>query len=222
MIMKLSSVRLPTAAPLALAAALLTIGSAHAAVLLSDGFESGQNFGSAPTYSGTGTIVNTEARTGSSALMMDNDPTKEAVLYTLPDVFQIGTYDVSFYVKHETGNPAANYSLLTYNFVSVADVYAFPVKKLGEAYIQAPALTTAYQQITFTATLLAGDAALGQSIQLLLDQSFGSGATARIFLDDLTITYTAPAGVPAPATLGMALAGATCVGVSTWRRRKRV
>jgi hypothetical protein len=84
--------------------------------------------------------------------MMDNDPTKEAVLYTLQDVYQIGTYDVSFYVKHETGKIGANYNLLTYDFVSIPANAVSP-KKLGDAFTST--LTTAYQQISFTATLLA-------------------------------------------------------------------
>lgn len=220
--MNLSSLRFLAAAPLALAAAVLTMGSAQAAVLLSDGFEGTTNFGSAADYGGTGTILTTaEARTGSSALMMDNNPVKKAVLYTLPDVYQIGTYDVSYYVKLETGKLGANYGLLTYNYTSLLNSINTGTI-VADNYIADPTLTNAYVLINFSATLLAGDAALGQSIQLLIDQSRGGASnSARIFVDDLTITYTAPAAVPAPATLSMTLAGAACFGFSMWRRRKQ-
>lgn len=215
--MKRSSVQFRAAAPLALAAALLTIGSAHAGVILSDGFEGGQNFGSAGDYGGTGSILTTaEARTGASALMMDNDPVKEAVLYTLTDVYQIGRYDVTFYVKRATGLLGGNYSLLTYNY---ANISTSPV--LDDYYIQDPALTDAYTQISLTATLLAGDPALGASIQLMIDQSRGGAAgSARIFVDDLTITYT-PAAVPEPASYSLTLAGLACLCFSMLRSRKR-
>lgn len=208
-----------------LAATLLTFGTAEAApiVVFEDGFEDGVKFGAVPnTYGsqlfGVGSIVSSGALTGSNALELTSlgvppNPIKEGVLYTLTDVFQAGTYAVSYQVKRTSGL-AQNFSALTFGSLSS--------NQFGSVYLNTQLSGNDWVEASFSVTLTGTEAAIGNTIQLLIDQSRGQqGESDKILVDDLRITYTAPNSVPEPSTLGMMLTGLAGGGFSVWRRKRQ-
>ncbi|MFN5624161.1 MAG: hypothetical protein ACK5DM_09460 [Planctomyces sp.] len=81
---------------------------------------------------------------------------KEGVFYTLSDVYQPGTYTVSYYFKKETGF-IATYSILTYGQTGFLNGQP----NVGGANLEQGSLPFAYQLVTYTATVAAGSAAIG-------------------------------------------------------------
>ena len=185
----------------------------QAGIILSDGFEGGKLFAD-PTGYGTRTvsIEATSPYSGANAVFLDN---KEGVFYTLSDVYQPGTYTVSYYFKKETSF-IANYSVLTYGETGWRT--GQPV--LGGAYFEQGALPFAYTKISYTATVAAGDAAIGKNVQLLIDQSrldLNNGVY-KARLDDVQVEFTPlAAAVPEPASV--AITGLVSL-VFAWRMRR--
>lgn len=188
-------------------------GAAQAGIILTDGFEGGKLFAD-PTGYGTrvATIEATSPRSGANAVFLNN---KEGVFYTLADVYQPGTYTVSYYFKKEFAL-IATYSILTYGETGWRT--GQPI--LGGAYFEQNDLPFAYTQISYTATVAAGDAAIGQNVQLLIDQSrldLNDGVyLAR--LDDVQVEFT-PAGAAVPEPASMAFTGLASL-VLAWRVRR--
>lgn len=205
-----------TTALLALVAALLASGSVQGGIIFTDGFEDGKKFADPTGYGGRlATIVSAGARTGTNALVFD---TKEGAIYTLPDVYQQGTYTVSYYVRRETALAAHN-GFLTYG---ITGLQAGP-PVLGDVYLEEPGLPlNQYKFITFQATIAAGNPALGNNVQLMMDQSRlnTTPGVHQLRLDDLTIDFVplGAAAVPEPASVAVSGLGAL---VMAWRARRR-
>lgn len=189
-------------------------GAAQAGIIFTDGFEGGKLFLD-PTGYGTrvAEIQANTPRTGANAVYLNN---KEGVFYTLSDVYQPGTYTVSYYFKKESGF-IATYSILTYGQTG----FLSGQPNVGGAYFEQGALPFAYQLVTYTATVAAGSAAIGQNVQLLIDQSRLdlNPDVYRARLDDVQIEFTpATAAVPEPASV--ALTGLVSL-VLAWRVRRK-
>lgn len=193
---------------------MFVAGTAQAGIIFTDGFEGGQLFVN-PTGYGTrlASIQATSPRSGANAVFFDN---KEGVFYTLPDVYQPGTYTVSYYFKKESVF-VANYSILTYGETGWRT--GQPI--LGGAYFEQNDLPSAYRLVSYTATIAPGDAAIGKNVQLLIDQSrldLNNGVyLAR--LDDVQVEFT-PSSVAVPEPASVAFTGLASV-VLAWRARRK-
>lgn len=192
---------------------MFVAGAAQAGVIFTDGFEGGKLFADPTGYGPrVATIEANSPRTGANAVYLNN---KEGVFYALADVYQPGTYTVSYYFKKES-NFIATYSILTYGQTGFLSTQP----NLGGAYLEQGSLPFAYQLVTYTATVAAGHAAIGQNVQLLIDQSRldVNPDVYRARLDDVQIEFTpATAAVPEPASV--AFTGLASL-VLAWRVRR--
>jgi len=188
--------------------ASFTLSAARAAVILSDGFESGKLFADATGYSGrVATIDAAGANTGANSLLLNN---KEGVLYSLADTYQEGTYTVTYYAKRET-TFAINLSFLTYG---ITGGYT---PQVAAAYLEEPSLPlNVYTPVTFTATIDAQSAAFGKNIQLLVEQSrLGLDNSYKLRIDDLLVSFTP---IPEPSAFSLLVVG--LAGLAVLRRRQ--
>ena len=196
-----------------LVSASFTLTSAHAATIFSDGFETGKLYDDATGYSTRVADIDTNvSRTGSNSLVFNN---KEGVLYTLADTYQAGTYTVSYYANRQSSF-GHNLSFLTYG---ITGGYS---PQLGVAYLEEASLPVGtWTQVTFDATIAAGDATIGQNVQLLIEQSrlYGVGSY-NLFIDDLSISFS-PA-IPEPSTYGLIGIGALGLAIAARRRKSKV
>ena len=111
-------------------------------------------------------------------------------------------------------------SVLTYGISSIAGGYG---PTTGGTYVEEPALPiNTYTPITYTAVIAQGSAAIGQNIQLLIEQSrldTASQFTYNIRVDDVSITFT-PASSAVPEPTSMAIFGLGVLGLAYRKRRK--
>ena len=196
-----------------LVSASFTLTTAQAATIFSDGFETGKLYADATGYATRVAAIDTNvSRTGSNSLLFNN---KEGVLYTLADTYQAGTYTVSYYANRQSSF-ANNLSFLTYG---ITGGYT-PL--LGSAYLEEASLPPGtWTKVTFDATIAAGSAAIGQNVQLLVEQSRLYGVGSYNFrVDDLSISFS-PA-IPEPSTYGLIGVGALGLAIAARRRKSKV
>jgi hypothetical protein len=202
---------------LTLILALFGCSSVRAGLILTDSFEEGKKFADPTGYGGRLAFIESiNPRTGSNALFLN---TKEGALYTLTDTFQPGTYTVSYYARRET-TLVATYSILAYGITGF--VPGEPTAVGGIFLTQADLPAATYRLVTYSATIAPGSPALGQPVQLLIDQSNNAtvAGTFRLRIDDVSVSFT-PAGagvVPEPSS--MAMLGIGALGMAYRARRK--
>ena len=194
-----------------LAGFIVAADAVEAGIIFTDGFEGGKLFADPTGYGAR--VVSIEAtspRSGANAVFLNN---KEGVFYTLPDLYQPGTYTVSYYFKKESFFNA-NYSVLTFGQTGLSGSNI-----LGGAYFEQGDLPFAYTRISYTANVAVGDAAIGNNVQLLIDQSrLGSDGDYRARLDDVQVEFTPlAAAVPEPGSV--AITGLASL-VFAWRVRR--
>jgi hypothetical protein len=127
------------------------------------------------------------------------------------DVLQVGTYTLTAYVGSRadfafSGNAVVN--LLAGNAV------------VGQTIESAPTPGT-FDLVTVSVAILAGNANLGNLLEISLDGT-GAGGSAQVGWDDVTLDYEAPVGTtPLPGALPLF---ASCIGVLGalgWRRKRK-
>lgn len=194
-------------------------GPAQAGIIFTDGFEDGKLFGDpASGYGGRlASIVATNPRTGSNALLLDS---KEGALYTLPDTYQEGSYTVSMYVRRDSAS-AAFLSYLTYG---TTGGYSNSNPNLGGGfYVEEPQLPLgSYTPISWVAVIGAGDAAIGKNIQLLVEESrlFTVQGQTAVRVDDLSIDFVPANAAAVPEPTSVAILGLGALGMAYRVRRK--